>query len=99
MTHNRRRYTAALLTALILCFVLISLCAVVLEATHDCSGEDCDICRVLSSLTAVIRTLTCAAAVSSVIAAADMLRRSRLFSASSAKQRATPVSDKVRLLN
>ena len=44
--HNR--VSAALLACALVCIVLFSVFFIALEAEHDCAGEDCAICVVLT---------------------------------------------------
>ena len=98
MTINRKRMTAIILTALIVFVVLLSACAVVMEATHSCSGEDCGVCRILGMINGVIRSLTVTIVVLFVVTA-DGLRRFFHQLLPPKEHRGTPVTEKVRLLN
>lgn len=99
MNINRKRITAALLTALILFIILLTACAVVMEAAHDCSGENCDICRMLDAIIGVVRSLTFTAVLLSAVIIADTLRLLSRFTDQTYQRCATPVTEKVRLLN
>lgn len=99
MSIKRKRITAAVLTALILFVILLTACAVVIEAAHDCSGENCDICRLLGAVVSVIRTLVYTAVFLSALFSADYLRLLPCLTVIPYKRRSTPVTEKVRLIN
>lgn len=98
MNINRKRLTAAFLTALIVFMILLSACAVVAEATHECSGADCDVCRIIGAIIGVIRSLSVIAAVLVILVTADPQRIIRNFNSRNSVF-VTPVTEKVRLLN
>lgn len=79
--------------------ILLSACAVILEATHDCTGKDCDVCQILDAIVNVIRSTMIALAVFSVLTASSVIRRLPRLFALPLKIRSTPVTEKVRLLN
>lgn len=87
------------MAACVILIVLVSACAVVMEASHDCEGADCDICRIIGSVIGAIRLLTFAAVVCCAGICADAARRMLRFFESSCGRLATPVTEKVRLLN
>lgn len=51
---NKRRLTATVLCAIILMFISTTLIFMHLEADHDCTGEDCQICTVISECQVII---------------------------------------------
>ncbi|WP_407386107.1 hypothetical protein [Ruminococcus sp.] len=99
MNAHIRRITAALLFTLMLTVVLLSACAIMLEATHDCTGSDCDVCKLLEAFLSVVRLITLTGAFVLMILYTGLARRSlwlfRLF----VHRRLTPVTEKVRMLN
>ncbi len=40
-----KNYAAAALAFIVICVILLSVAAVVLEATHDCEGAECPVCE------------------------------------------------------
>ncbi|MBQ3374919.1 MAG: hypothetical protein IJG49_00630 [Erysipelotrichaceae bacterium] len=47
-TYVSRRLLTALMTAVLIMSVFVSLAYVIEEADHECSGNDCPVCRTLS---------------------------------------------------
>jgi hypothetical protein len=99
MKTKTKRITAMILTAFMLCIILLSLCAVVMEATHDCTGEDCDICRILGVIIHTIRAIAYSAVILSAGILTDVLRHNARFTGIPFMRRITPVTEKDRLLN
>lgn len=99
MKTNHKRIIAATLAGWILILVLLSAAAVVLEATHDCDGENCGVCRILYGIVSTVRCLTVMAVVSLFVILTDLLRRLSLHSDFLSAKRTTPITEKVRLLN
>lgn len=98
MTRKKEHITAAILAALMILIVLLSAGAVVLEATHDCDGAECRVCDIIHTLGNMIRgwaliavILLFTISISFQLAHRDTTARC-LF-------RATPVTDKVVMLN
>ena len=61
MNARKRGYALLLCVGLILA-LFVSSAFLIHEADHDCSGEDCPICRTIALTTALMRTLCLAAA-------------------------------------
>ena len=55
--HNR--VSAALLACALVCVLLFSVFFIALEAEHDCAGEDCAVCAVLTLCENLLRQLPC----------------------------------------
>ena len=96
---KRSRFFASLAVLLILFVLFASLYFILHEAHHDCSGDECPVCRLI----AVCRdTLNAFALISVLLCAlfAFLLRSSDVRYAREEKRLVhTPVSLKVRLLN
>ena len=98
MTRKHKRLTAAILAALMILIVLLLAGAIVLEATHECDGADCRVCDIIHTLGNMIRGWALIAvillfAVSSHLSGVRPRTIARCFF------RATPVTDKVVMLN
>lgn len=98
MTRNHKRITAATLAALMILIVLLLAGAVVLEATHECDGADCRVCDIIHTLGNMIRGWA-AIAVILLFAVSSHLSGVRLRTLTRCFFRATPVTDKVVMLN
>ena len=95
---NIKRTTAVLLAALVLFAVISSLFAVIHEAHHDCTGENCRVCAMVAVCRTTLRTLAdaliAAAAVSACLCTAlPVIYFSRAYFGK------TLISLKVKLLN
>ena len=55
MNNSRKRIIAGLLGVFFVFAVLLSAACVIHEAGHDCTGEDCPICRVIAANGAIFR--------------------------------------------
>ena len=93
-----KRCLALFLTALIVFALLLSVCSVVIEATHECTGGDCGVCRILGMIAHVIRSLALTAFVLSILLT-DSIRRYFCCFTARIRRSMTPVTEKVRLLN
>ena len=92
------RVTALIFAALFVLALVFSLAFMIAEADHDCTGEECQICRQLAVCVSVLRRMTVAV----IIAAAVLLavRAAVAFvSAAVSHVDCTPVLFKVKLLN
>lgn len=45
---------AAILSVLIVIALTVSFCFVIAESDHDCSGEDCHVCRAIAAVSNII---------------------------------------------
>lgn len=96
---RRIRGIAALLAALLLLAVLTSALVLITHAQHDCAGEDCPICAILSGCLRALRELfACVLAATLTLLAA--LRTPASFACVPARAvPRTPVSLRVKLSN
>lgn len=53
---TKRRNIAAALAVLFVLFAALSLTFMLVEADHDCTGEDCPICEQIALLSGIFRT-------------------------------------------
>ncbi|MBQ6431170.1 MAG: hypothetical protein IJJ99_04775 [Oscillospiraceae bacterium] len=95
---NHRRFVAGILAVLVL-FAVATLFVLALEADHDCIGEDCPVCAVISSCQKALKTL-CGV----MIAVASLFACRCFVAAFFSRLRAvccdkTPIVLKVKLLN
>ena len=96
-TSTALRILTALLGATVLFVVLFSSLYIILEADHDCCGEECHICETLENCQAMLHQIGAVPVAGSAVIAsvfffiALSLREVRRFS------NETPVSDKVQL--
>ena len=60
--NARKRGYALLLCVGLILALFVSSAFLIHEADHDCSGEDCPICRTIALTTALMRTICLAAA-------------------------------------
>jgi len=90
---------AAFLSVLFVVALVVSFCFVIAESDHDCSGEDCHVCRAINAVAtvfvkfslAVIVVLSALSLVFSAATAVSARAENAIFS--------TPVSLRVKLLN
>lgn len=95
----KKRKIAAFLTLILVLAVALSAFATVLEATHDCSGSDCDVCGILKAILIITRNISLSVfliAIAVVIAAASSFSQ---LNSRIPLYRGSPVTQKVRLLN
>ena len=96
-TSSALRILTALSVTAVLFVVLFSSLYIILEADHDCCGEECHICETLENCQATLHQIGADPVASSAVIAsvfffiALSLREVRRFS------NETPVSDKVQL--
>ncbi len=96
---NMRRLSAWIMTALFLFAAITSLFVIAVEADHDCVGEECVICAIVSACRHTVRSLSLALSVAACIALTDgFVLLSGLLSRK-ASDRKTLVSLKVKLSN
>lgn len=95
----KKRKIAVFLALILVLAVALSAFATVMEATHDCSGGDCDICGILKAILIITRNISLFVfliAIAVVIAAASSFSQTiDRFTI----HYASPVTQKVRLLN
>lgn len=91
-----KNYAAAALATIVICVILLSVAAVVLEATHDCEGAECPVCEFIHTLTESVRSII---VVLAVIAGVSVYIKRYTVITSTHRLCITPVSEKVRLRN
>ena len=96
---KRSKKLAAIMSVIFVALLVFSFCFVIAESDHDCSGEDCHVCRAISEVAAVfVKFLLAVALVFSALSpvfAATAVLRARAENAVFK----TPVGLKVKLLN
>ncbi len=96
---TKRRLAAAILAALILAALTVSLFIVVHEAGHDCIGEGCPVCAVVAACQNTLKTLAGALAVFAAAAASVCSAVLFVTAFNASLRNETPVSLKVKFLN
>ena len=96
---KRHRFTAAVLAVLVLVTMTAALFIIAHEADHDCVGEDCPICAVISCCHNSLKTLSDAIAVFAVIVLSAGAAVSLGTLPTVAFRTETPILLKVKLLN
>ena len=97
--NNKRRVMAVILTAVVLCAVISSLFAVIHEAHHDCTGENCRICAMIAVCRGTLRSIADALVASACVFACLCFALSVIYFSRAAADNKTPISLKVKLLN
>ena len=95
---NKRRLSAVILTALVFAVVMTSLFVVAHGADHDCTGDNCPVCALISVCRNTLKTLADAAAVLAVLACVCAFSRAGCFCRAAAENK-TPIQLKVKLLD
>lgn len=96
---TKRRFAAAILAAFILVAVTASLFIVVHEADHDCIGEGCPICAVITLCQNTLKALGDALIAAALVFACFCFAASVMSFSRIATYNQTPISLKVKLLN
>ncbi len=94
----KKRILAAVLASIMLLTVILSAAAIILEATHDCSGVDCHICDILKLILSVTRTILLSAILFLIWITVTRRHGSQIYE-TVLFCHSTPVSQKIRLLN
>lgn len=94
----KKRILAAVLASILIFTAILSAAAIVLEATHDCSGDDCDICELLTIILDISRAMSLSAILFLIWTVAALIHGSQIYETALIRY-STPVSQKVRLLN
>ena len=96
---KRSRFFASLAVLLIVFVLFASLYFILHEAHHDCSGEDCPVCRLIAVCRDTLKGFAFISVLVGILLA--FLFRSSAFRSALKEKRFThtPVSLKVRLLN
>ena len=95
--NERRRIGAALLCALLALALLVSSAFMLHAADHDCTGEDCPVCRAIARAESLLRLLGAVLAAEAALRAAPAFRPCGAAGASCAVLPATPVRLKIRI--
>ena len=94
---KRTRILFALAAALLAVVMLFSVFYIAAETGHDCTGEDCRICRQLAICRDTLRLLALAVAAAVLAALPDAVHRAAFCVRASAARKFTLVSLKVKL--
>ncbi|MBO4870014.1 MAG: hypothetical protein J5585_09925 [Clostridia bacterium] len=95
---NKRRLSAVILTALVFAVVMTSLFVVAHGADHDCTGDNCPVCALISVCRSTLKTLAGAAAAAAVFALVRAFSDAVCLCRAAAKNK-TPIQLKVKLLD
>ncbi|MBR1534391.1 MAG: hypothetical protein IJ639_08500 [Ruminococcus sp.] len=95
----KKQLFAAVLALILLLTIALSITAVVMEASHDCSGVDCQICEILKAIINIVRTASLTAVLILMYLITAAMRRLTKTSDVVLIRFSTPVSEKTRLLN
>ena len=93
------RISALVFAVLFLVFTAISLTVILMEANHDCVGEDCPICAQLAALQAIVRSIAALLVILVAILLVIAVKGQRFVSCIKLSAPSNPVALKVRLLN
>ena len=96
---KRFRFMTGLLAAVLAVVMLSSAVYIAAEADHDCSGEDCAICRQISTCENLLRSLGFAGAAAAVTAAFTYTLCKAVLPCTETNGTLTLVSLKVKLSN
>ncbi len=94
-----RRISAALLAALVLAAMMFSLFMIVCGTGHDCIGDNCLVCAVITLCRNTLKTLGDALIAVALLIACFCFTASVLSLSCIATYNLTPISLKVKLLN
>lgn len=97
--RKRTRLAAILLTAVVFVVMVASLFVVAHETNHDCAGEGCGICAILTICRRALKALSDALAILAVIAALVSCAVFLTTARTATFHAETPISLKVKLLN
>lgn len=92
----RRQRTFALFFALLL---LLSAAVIAVEAGHDCPGADCPVCQLVAAVQNLTKSTSAVAAVLFLLLCVRIHGALSDAALAACRTIATPVSDRVRLLN
>lgn len=96
-SSSTKRILAAVVAAAMLTVVLLAGLYIILEADHDCSGEDCHICECLEICQATIHQIGSVPVANAAVAVTIFFLVSVCFRVLGRTYSETPVSDKVQL--
>ena len=93
------RFMTGLLAAVLAVVMLSSAVYIAVEADHDCSGEDCAVCRQISACENLLKSLGFAGATAAITAAFIYTLCKAVLPCTETNGTLTLVSLKVKLLN
>ena len=96
---TKRRFAAAILSAIIIVAVAVSLFTVVHQAGHECIGNGCAVCAAVAICRDTLKTVSAALAVFAFSAAAGRFAVICITAHTASLRNGTPLSLKVKLLN
>lgn len=64
---QKKRYLSAILCAIFVAVLLVSGAFIATEMHHDCQGENCAVCAVITALERLLRVMVLATALGSVL--------------------------------
>ena len=94
---TKKRILTAVLAALVLAVMLSSSLFIIEHADHDCTGEDCPICRTIAMTGMLMRALFVIASAWLLFSVPAVLSARRAFAAARSDTSDTPVSRKIRM--
>ena len=94
-----KRIAAGVMSLALLLVIALSALFLIVEADHDCAGEDCPICAVMQTCTNVLRRFGAAVITLLAAAASIILFLFAMVSGATVFAQASPVSRKIRLNN
>lgn len=97
--NKQKRAIALLLAAAVLLVTAFSLTVLVVEANHDCAGEDCAVCRLMDLCENNLRLLSAAMVLLALFVTALAAIRQRCALSVAHNSMRGPVQLKVKLLN
>ena len=94
---NKKQKIALRLALIFTAVILLSAALTAVEASHDCTGFDCPICKLITDVNRLISVATAIAVL--ILSAVCALRVLHTVGAVPDSVYRTPVTEKVRLLN
>lgn len=96
---SRKQRAAALVAALVfVAFAVLSLMFLVMEAGHDCAGDECPVCEQMAALSAVVRGAAVLLVIWIALSAVRAARRAAVYHKTEYPC-VTPVTLKTKLSN
>lgn len=96
---NTKKTFAIVLAVLLVFVMLLSHLFVIMEADHDCAGEECHICAVIAICQNTLKALGDALVAAAIVFACFCFTAPILTFYRATKYNETPISLKVKLLN
>ena len=97
MTKHKRA-AAVCLTLILIAMIALTLIVTIAEADHACTGAECDICRIVTMINGIIRSIA-AVAVIYILICVCAIGSAYPITPTDLMTRNTPVSDKIKLLD